>query len=136
MTYRPHGKHVRIDEDIPQALGICDYTGFVHNRTNLVRQMEWRGNALVWTGFYVGVDYADVPNEQLRPPILPPDPVPIREPRLQQPTLVTWTNNQPAIWQLLPIYDWVSWSGSDDGIPCLPENQRLFLLQNANWSTL
>jgi len=136
MTYRPHGKHVNIDEDAPQALGICDYTGFVHKRSDLVRQMEWRGNAIVWTGFYVGRWYADKPNEQLRPPILPPDPVPIREPRLQQPTLVTWTNNQPAVWQLLPIYDWVSWSGSDDGIPCLPENQRLFLLQTANWSTL
>jgi hypothetical protein len=133
MTYRPHGKHVRIDADSPKALGICDYTGFVHNRIDLVRQMEWRGNALVWTGFYVGKTYADRPNEQLRPPILPPDPVPVREPRLQQPTLVTWSNNQPAVWVQLPIYDWVSWSGSEDGIPCLPQRQRLLQLRQYNW---
>lgn len=134
MTYRPKGKHVRIDADSPTALGICDYTGFVHNRHDLVRQMEWRGNAIVWTGFYVGKDYADVPNEQLRPPILPPDPVPTYEPRTQQPTVVTWSNGQPAIWGLLPIYDWVSWYGEEDGIPCYPINQRRALLQNFNWS--
>src|SRR6202790_19811 len=126
MTYRPHGKHVSIDEDHPQALGICDYTGFVHNYRDLVRQMEWRGNAIVWTGFYVGRQYADRPNEQLRPPILPPDPVPVRFPRLQQPTPITWSDNGTNYtWATSPVYDWVSWSGSDDGIPCLPEAQRL-----------
>lgn len=132
---RPHGKHVRIDIDAPSALGICDKTGFVHNRRDLVRQMEWRGNALVWTGFYVGRQYADAPNEQLKPPILPPDPVPVMEPRLQQPTIVTWSNGQPALWGALPIYSWDSWAGCEDGIPCLPEAQRLTLLQNFNWST-
>jgi hypothetical protein len=130
MTYRPHGKHVRIDEDMPQALGICDYTGFVHNRVDLVRQMEYRGNALVWTGFYVGKSYADKPNEQLKPPILPPDPVPIREPRMQQPTQITWSGNYTSFWpNLNPPDSWANWSGSEDGIPALPQSQRLTLLQ-------
>jgi len=129
MSYRPKGKHVRIDASAPRALGICDYTGFVFNRVDLIRQMEWRGNALVWTGFYVGKPYADVPNAQLILPILPPDPVPVREPRLPQGSYITWSQGQPQIWSQLQVYDWTSWSGSSDGVPALPENQRLQLLQ-------
>lgn len=135
MTYRPKGKHVQIDCSNPNALGICDYTGFVFNRKDLVRQMEWRGNALVWTGFYVGKPYIDKPNEQLRPPILPPDPVPVKEPRLQQPTTITWSVGQPQPWGQLTVFDWSGWAGSEDGIPAFPEDKRLTLLQNASWSS-
>jgi hypothetical protein len=135
MSNRPHGKHVRIDETAPRALGICDYTGFVHNRTDLVRQMEWRGNAIVWTGFYVGRQYADKPNEQLRPPILPPDPVPIREPRLKQPTIITWSIGQNTPWKDIKNFTWASWFGSSDGVPALTEPQRLTALQTFNWSS-
>lgn len=133
MSHRPHGKHVLIDSSSPSALGICDYTGFVFLRKDLVRQMEWRGNALVWTGFYVGKPYADVPNQQNRPPILPPDPIPVRDPRLQQPEIITWSQGQNQIWSLLTVYDWTSWSGSEDGVIAFPENQRLSLLQNFYW---
>lgn len=132
MSDRPHGKHVFIDEDNPEALGICDYTGFVHRRIDLVRQMQWRGNAIVWTGLYVGKDYADVPNEQSRPPILPPDPVPILEPRPQQPTDVFWSN-QNTPWSQLTVDTWSSWGPFQDGVPCLPEAQRLQQLQTFYW---
>jgi hypothetical protein len=81
MSYSPKGKHVTIDVRNPDAVGICDKTGFIHNRRDLWKQYEWRGNALVWTGFWVGKSYLDEPNEQLRTPILPPDPVPIQYPR-------------------------------------------------------
>lgn len=77
----PKGKHVTIDINNPDALGRCDYTGFIHNRSDLKKQYEWRGNALVWTGFWVGISYLDEPNEQLRTPIYPPDPIPIRYPK-------------------------------------------------------
>lgn len=85
MSDRPLGKHVTIDPNNPQALGICDYTGFVHLRKDLVKQMQWAGDALVWTGLYVGKDYLDKPDPQLRTPILPVDPVPVKEPRPPQP---------------------------------------------------
>lgn len=134
MSHRPHGKHVLIDPSAPTALGICDYTGFVFERRDLVRQMEWRGNALVWNGFYVGKPYADEPNQQNRPPILPPDPVPVRDPRLQQPETITWSMGQSQIWSLLTVYDWTSWAGSDDGVIALPEAQRLRSLQQTYWS--
>lgn len=86
MSNRPHGKHVFIDADEPHALAICDKTQFVHRRIDLVQQMEWRGNSIQWTGFLVGRDYVDTPNEQLRPPMLPPDPVPVPNPRVQMPS--------------------------------------------------
>ena len=129
MTYSPKGKLVSIDRNAPEALGICDYTKFVHMHKDLVKQMEWRGNALVWTGFYVGKSYADVPNAQLKTPILPPDPVPVRNPRLQQPTVITWSGNYNNSWSTLPVFSWNSWEGTQNAIPAVPETQRLSLLE-------
>lgn len=129
MSDRPHGRHVFVDENSPSALGICDKSGFVFRRIDMVKQMEWRGNALVWTGFIVGKPFVDTPNAQLRPPMLPPDPVPVQNPRLQQPTTVTWSN-QSTPWSLLPVVNWASWYGSEDGVPAATQAERLQALQN------
>lgn len=66
--------HVSIDEDDPHGVAICDASGFVVPRRELVKQMEWRGDRLVWTGLMVWSKFADVPNESLREKALPPDP--------------------------------------------------------------
>jgi len=131
MSYRPKGKHVQIDSKDPESLGRCDYTGSIFNRSDLVKQMEWRGNALVWTGFYVGRPFADVPNEQLRPPMLPPDPVPIINPRPKQPTIVTWAIGNSVPWSEIDVFSWASWEGVSDGVICLPEPQRYDALTKA-----
>jgi len=135
MSYRPKGKHVTIDVNSPDALGICDYTGFVFNRKDLFKQMEWRGNGLVWTGYMVGQPYLDIPNEQLRPPILPPDPVPVRIPRLQQPENIVWNLVQSPDWNQLNIdqVQWANWSGYDDGYAALSPTQRSQALYSYNW---
>lgn len=135
MTYRPHGKHVNIDESCPQGLGICDKTGFVFRRIDLVKQMEWRGGALVWTGFLVGRPYVDKPNEQLRPPILPPDPVPAQLPRVMQRNQVTWSQGLGATWNNLNTYVWNSWGSFEDGTAELSPAQNLANLQNFNWGS-
>lgn len=132
MTYRPKGKHVRINEQNPEALGICDYTGFVFNRTDLLRQLQWRGNSLVWTGLYVGRPYVDTPNEQDRPPILPPDPIPIREPRIMQFQTMWWTNNPLNTWNNIE-WPWASLWDNDDGAQALQYGQALSSLQTYNW---
>jgi hypothetical protein len=93
------GKYVTIDRDNPQGVGRCDYSGFIFNSTDLVRQMEWRGNALVWTGLMVGKRFADVPNPQGRTPILKPDPVPLQYPRPPMFQEITWNNNPLPLWQ-------------------------------------
>jgi len=135
MSDRPHGKHVSIDASNPEALGICDYSGMVFNKKDLVKQMEWRGNALVWTGFLVGRPYVDKPNEQLRPPILPPDPVPVPLPRVQQDTIVTWSQGLGLTWAQLGEYTWATWGTIQDGTNALPGAQRAQALQNVNFGS-
>lgn len=131
MSYQPKGKHVTIDFEHPEALGICDRSGFVFMRKDLARQMEWRGNDLVWTGFYVGIPYLDVPNEQGRPPILPSDPIPVKDPRPPFFSLTYWSTDSNIFSQ--DSYTFGSEVGVMIDVPALPEQQRLQALQNFNW---
>ena len=75
-------KYVTIDPKNPNALGVCDESGFDFNHKDLVKQMQWRGNQLIWTGLMVGKPYLDVPSQQDRPPIVRDDPKPVKDPRL------------------------------------------------------
>ncbi len=130
MSYRPKGKNVGfIDEWGSEALAICDQTGFIFKRKDLVRQMQWRGNRLVWTGFLVGRPYLDVPNEQLRPPPLKPDPVPVKEPRLPQGTLMVWEYLTSPNWEQINFVNWENWGTYQDGFPAVSEDARLANLQ-------
>jgi hypothetical protein len=61
----------------PRAIGTCDYSGFLVQHSSLIKQMEYSGAGLVWTGYYVHPKFADQPNPQnLSPPIVR-DPKPI-----------------------------------------------------------
>lgn len=134
MSYRPKGKNVtHIDEWAPQALAICDRTGFIFKRKDLVRQLEWRGNRLEWTGLLVGRPYLDEPNEQLRPPPLKPDPVPVREPRLPQGTLIVWEYVTSPVWEETNFILWENWGTFVDGFPALTPAQRLSNLQSGGY---
>ena len=66
---------MRIDRNDPQPWGICDYSGRRVLRSELTRQMEWRGNRLVWTGLMVWKRFADLPNPQNQTPMLKADPL-------------------------------------------------------------
>jgi hypothetical protein len=76
------GKNVLIDIKNPAALGVCDESGFDFNRKDLVQQMKWSGDNLVWSGLMVGRPYLDAPSEQNRPPLVKADPRPVKDPRL------------------------------------------------------
>ena len=69
-----HPRYERMDPENPDALARCDYSGFLVARRDLVKQMEYRGNGLIWNGFWVGKRFADKPNPQLLNPVLAPDP--------------------------------------------------------------
>lgn len=84
MSYGQSTKFIDFDPERPQPTGVCDYTGFWFNHDDLCRQMEWRGNSLVWTGFLVGKPFLDEPNEQMRNPLIMPDPMPVMDARPQQ----------------------------------------------------
>lgn len=74
------GKYVNIDPNNPDAVGICRLSNFVFNHKDLVKQMKWAGNTKVWTGLMVGKPFQDTLNEQNRPPMIKPDPLPIDNP--------------------------------------------------------
>jgi len=76
------GKNVKVNSTNPQGLGVCDDSGFDFNHCDLVKQMEWRGDNLVWTGLMVGKPYLDKPCQQNRPPIVKDDPKPFKNTRL------------------------------------------------------
>lgn len=104
------GKYVTIDPKNPQALGECDESGFTFNHKDLIKQMEWRGGNLVWTGLMVGKPYLDVPNEQNRPPLVKDDPKVVKNPRPPVPY------TDPEVPQVLPY------------------NQLIVKLQNIEWN--
>ena len=74
----------------PRAFGTCDRCGIWYNLHKLKWQREWAGTQLVNRGWLVCDGCLDEPNPQLKARLMPPDPVPVRNPR-------------PELW-LLPGY--------------------------------
>lgn len=66
----------------PQAKGECDRCGFWFPLDRLRKQFEWQGVQLADTGYLVCGRCLDVPFEQNKTIILPPDPVPRMNPRV------------------------------------------------------
>lgn len=81
MSTKVRGKWARINPENPSAVGQCDRSTSIFNHKDLVYQKEWMGNQLRWTGELVGKPFVDVPNEQLRPPLVKGDPRAIKDPR-------------------------------------------------------
>lgn len=75
--------HARISARNPESLGRCDRCGFTWNLKRLRFQYYWRGPDLKNTNFLVCPDCLDVPNENVRTIVLPPDPVPVLNPRIE-----------------------------------------------------
>lgn len=93
MTVRTLQRQARtplvIDANDPKAVGVCDGCGWWVNHSSLLKQMEYRGGSTpVWNGFLVCTKCYDVPNEapQFKRLVLPPDPVPVLNPRVEQAT--------------------------------------------------
>lgn len=80
--YNRYGK-AEVNPDAPRAFGVCDRCGFWDNLHKLKWQMQWNATMLFNTRFLVCDDCYDKPQEQLRTVILPPDPVPVANPRVE-----------------------------------------------------
>lgn len=117
------GRYYRVDVNNPQAKGICDRSGFAFNQSDLIKQMEWRGESLEWTGLTVGRPFLDEPNEQFRTPEVGPDSIPVENPKMPIYTSVCWSN-QMIPWSKLTILTWASWGGVEQGVLAAPENYR------------
>ena len=79
---RPHGR-ASVSSRNPRAFGICDRCGFLYNHTYLQWQFDYAGAGLINKRILVCRPCNDTPQAQLRAIVLPADPVPIQNPRIQ-----------------------------------------------------
>jgi hypothetical protein len=74
---RPHGRRALVDPENPRAFGVCDRCGQWVNHVDLQWQWDWRGNGLANLRLLVCEICLDVPQPQLKPRVIGPDPLPI-----------------------------------------------------------
>ena len=79
---RPHGR-ASVSSRNPQAFGICDRCGFLYNHNKLQWQFDYAGAGLINKRILVCSPCLDTPQNQLRAIVLPADPVPILNPRVE-----------------------------------------------------
>jgi hypothetical protein len=83
MGYASRSGRAHTNPSNPQAFAICDRCGFTYNHVNLRWQFDWRGTSLQNLRLLVCSRCYDEPQEQLRAIVVPADPVPIQNPRIQ-----------------------------------------------------
>jgi len=83
MSYASQSGRARTSATSPQAHAICDRCGFRYNFVDLQWQYDWRGASLQNLRILVCNDCLDTPQEQLRAIVVPADPTPIVNARVQ-----------------------------------------------------
>lgn len=83
MGYASQSGRARTSATNPQAHAICDRCGFRYNHVNLKWQYDWAGASLINKRILVCNTCYDEPQEQLRAIVVPADPMPIINPRVQ-----------------------------------------------------
>ena len=83
MGYASLSGRAVTNPDNPKAFGRCDRCNFWYNHCDLSWQMDYRGRNLVNIRILICSECNDIPNEQLKPRIIPPDPVPIANARTE-----------------------------------------------------
>lgn len=78
--WHPTGR-ARVSQNRPEAFGVCDQCGFTFQLRDLKWQVQWQGMQLQRIPYLVCRQCWDEPQEQLRTIILPPDPIPVDNPR-------------------------------------------------------
>ena len=83
MAYASQSGRARTSSSSPQAHAICDRCGFRYNHVDLQWQYDWRGATLQNVRILVCNSCLDTPQDQLRAIVVPADPVPIMQARVQ-----------------------------------------------------
>src|ERR1700743_755266 len=83
MGYASRSGRARTSSSNPNAHAICDRCGFRYNWIDLHWQYQRRGASLMNIRILVCDDCLDMPSEQLRSIILPSDPPPIINARVE-----------------------------------------------------
>jgi hypothetical protein len=83
MGYASRSGRARTSAKNPQAFAICDRCAIWYNHVNLRWQYDWAGASLVNKRILVCNTCYDEPQQQLRAIIIPADPMPIINPRVE-----------------------------------------------------
>jgi len=83
MGYASKAGRARTSTANPEAHAICDRCGFRYNWVDLRWQYDWRGASLQNIRILVCKRCQDKPQEQLRAIVVPADPMPITDARVQ-----------------------------------------------------
>ena len=83
MAYASQSGRARTSSKSPQAHAICDRCGGRFNHVDLKWQYDWRGASLANLRILVCGPCYDTPQQQLRAIVIPADPVPIQNPRVE-----------------------------------------------------
>ena len=83
MAYASQAGRARTSSSSPQAHAICDRCGFRYNHVQLNWQFDYAGASLINKRLLVCRTCYDTPQEQLRAVVIPADPMPIINPRVQ-----------------------------------------------------
>lgn len=88
--------HASIDRNRPSALGNCDRCDMTYLHRDLSWQFQWSGPRLQNIRILVCPSCKDEPQMQLRTILIPPDPLPILNPRQDQHQLMTQSSTPPG----------------------------------------
>lgn len=122
MGYASKAGRAVANADSPRAFGVCDRCGLWTQHNRLRWQFDYRGRTLQNIRILVCETCLDEPQPQLKPRILPPDPLPILNARTE-PYVYDETNNRVTsgqntidFWTGLPVsggYNRITQSGDD-----------------------
>lgn len=80
MAWHPNGR-ARVNASASEAKAVCDRCGLMFSLRDLRFQYQWAGLQLQNLQLLVCDECLDVPQIQLKTIILPPDPLPVLNPR-------------------------------------------------------
>lgn len=83
MGYASRSGRAKTDAKNPRAFGVCDRCALWYNHDTLSWQMDWAGASLINKRMLVCRTCYDEPQQQLRAIVVPADPVPIQNPRVE-----------------------------------------------------
>ena len=119
---RPHGR-ASVSSRNPKAFAICDRCGFLYNHNRLQWQFDYAGAGLINKRILVCSPCLDTPQNQLRAIVLPQDPTPIDNPRVQDyytaetTTIAVSQGAQTDPTTGIPIYPTVNLVNQDGSTP-------------------
>lgn len=126
---RRQSKYTVVDATDPQGAAQCDRCSRWWNANQLTWQYAWGGVQLYNIRVLVCPLCYDIPNEQLRTIILPPDPLPLKNPRVpyfayNEQTVLLAESGAPSSVNRLP-----PWGAGPEIILCYQDGETPLVLE-------